>query len=877
MSESPTGPALGAFAALVLVLVGVPALLLLLVGIPVPTSDQDWLTELSPNAWLRLATVPVWLLWLHLVVCVVVEVVADRRGSGLAVPVPGGGIGTQPFARWGIDGLALLRPAATPLEARVRRPATPAVPDLAEAAPPATASTPTAGRTPAADESTPTAGRPVTYYEVRPPEGRNYETLWDIADRFLGSGSRFREIVELNRGVTQPDGSTLRGADLVRRGWILRLPEDAEGRGLRVGDGLPAVDTAADAPAPTAAEAAVPDPDEPAEETGPLGVAAGLLAAELLASLLEQRIGRTGLALPAASPDAATEAVLRRAADPEAAELLTTSLAALGVVLSEAGEVPALRRCLVDDRRLVLGFAAPVPAAPVSPWQVSDGGATWSVPREDVRRLPRVETDRSALAPVVVTLGRQSDGVLRLLDLAAAGIASVSGDDPAARDAVLSWAVEAAVRQRDGRLDVWLVGFAQLSDAVAPRALHTVDTLDGVLDRLERHADEQRAACARRQVGSVAAGRLVDPGSTDWDGALVVLSGLPDDDSLRRLRLLVERPDADVSVVVVGDCQEASERFAITADGRLWNGPLGVDVRAQRLGAVVHEQVSALFASEPGRHVPATEVDLSAVAPTVQPDASAFQAQHPYAVEVGVLGPVAVDAHGPIVEERRPLLTELVVLLALRPGGVHIDELESTLWSQPPGAAERDLVLGDASRWLGETDDGRPRLTVDDGVARLLREGVRVDLDVFAAWVAAADEPGADRVACLRSALEVVRGRPFGQLRPHGYAWLADDAADVAATTAVVLVSRRLATTCASRGDGRGARDAVLAGLAVAPAAEDLWIDALRLADSLGGRRDVQAVADEMHAALARRASTPDPSAATRAVLDELLQGRRSR
>ena len=29
------------------------------------------------------------------------------------------------------------------------------------------------------------------FYEVKPPQGRNYDTLWDIADRSLGDPFRY--------------------------------------------------------------------------------------------------------------------------------------------------------------------------------------------------------------------------------------------------------------------------------------------------------------------------------------------------------------------------------------------------------------------------------------------------------------------------------------------------------------------------------------------------------------------------------------------------------------------------------------------------------------------------------------------------------------
>ena len=56
-----------------------------------------------------------------------------------------------------------------------------------------------------------------------------YDTLWRIADRALGDGSRFPEIVDLNKGVVQAAGQSLHDADTpLQAGWVLRLPAGAK-------------------------------------------------------------------------------------------------------------------------------------------------------------------------------------------------------------------------------------------------------------------------------------------------------------------------------------------------------------------------------------------------------------------------------------------------------------------------------------------------------------------------------------------------------------------------------------------------------------------------------------------------------------------------
>ena len=61
------------------------------------------------------------------------------------------------------------------------------------------------------------------------------EQLRDIAAQFLGDGDRHAELAALNIGRRQPDGGTLDGTEQLRTGWIIALPWDAAGPGIRYG------------------------------------------------------------------------------------------------------------------------------------------------------------------------------------------------------------------------------------------------------------------------------------------------------------------------------------------------------------------------------------------------------------------------------------------------------------------------------------------------------------------------------------------------------------------------------------------------------------------------------------------------------------------
>ncbi|OHV23982.1 hypothetical protein BBK14_23665 [Parafrankia soli] len=55
-----------------------------------------------------------------------------------------------------------------------------------------------------------------------------YDTLWSLAETWLDDGLRWHEIWALNHDRVQPDGTQLTTPDLLRPGWILHLPPDAQ-------------------------------------------------------------------------------------------------------------------------------------------------------------------------------------------------------------------------------------------------------------------------------------------------------------------------------------------------------------------------------------------------------------------------------------------------------------------------------------------------------------------------------------------------------------------------------------------------------------------------------------------------------------------------
>lgn len=427
---------------------------------------------------------------------------------------------------------------------------------------------------------------PVKYYVVRPEYRGEPEFLYEIAERFLGDGERYREIFRLNKGRVQPDGGRVTNPGELDTGWILQLPKDAKGDGVVTGP-LPAVTAPPSGPAP-AGEAAVPPAgaakDSARSDGGPglglvLALAAGglLLAAAVVAALLLRRRRRAANALAArsAEADAPATSTLPRAkqgvpaqrrgkhsppsvvldrVDAAAGWTVDRALRVVATACHEAGRpLPLLYALMVNADRMALRLAAPDDRAP-APWVAADNGRTWESPLLDLQAAP---VDLAVPVPGLrlVTLGSASQTRV-LLDLGQChGLIALDGEKSAARTLALTWAAELAANS-------WSAGGRVIA---AGMGAAPPDGDGGIL-----FVDSARAALD--QVSAV-----TESAAT---AGVLFLAAPPSGRDAAVLKALIASPESGWAVVVLGAAPEARWSFTLHADGRLDTGAVGIVVHA---------------------------------------------------------------------------------------------------------------------------------------------------------------------------------------------------------------------------------------------------------------------------------------------------------
>ncbi|MGF0118781.1 LysM peptidoglycan-binding domain-containing protein [Promicromonospora sp. Marseille-Q5078] len=193
------------------------------------------------------------------------------------------------------------------------------------------------------------------------------------------------------------------------------------------------------------------------------------------------------------------------------------------------------------------------------------------------------------------------------------------------------------------------------------------------------------------------------------------------------------------------------------------------------------------------------------------------------APHVVVLGPVdLLNAGGKVEPSKRARLLEYATYLALHPGATHT-AIDDAIW--PDRRTEdnlntRNTATSKLRRWVGKTpagDDYLPPHQAGEGYA--FHPDVTSDA---AAWDALiSHDPLNAPTENLEDALQLVRGTPFHGSHRRRYAWAEPIKQQL--ISEIVDASYALARRRLMDGRWRAAEHAVVVGLSIEPAQENLW------------------------------------------------------
>ncbi|MFY9933053.1 MAG: hypothetical protein WAK82_34120, partial [Streptosporangiaceae bacterium] len=838
-----------ATAALAALTIGVPIALITVVGLPVPHSAPKlsaFTGQLDITAILQILSVVIWLAWIQLVWCVLAEIrAAVSHRESRRVPLAGA---TQSAVHRLVASALLLFTAAAALTPVVSSgPARPAHSVSAQAAPGGTSTPADLDVRPVNVQAAPNADK---VYVVKPPVGRFHESLWEIAQRHLGDGRRYREVYELNADRVQADGSKLTIASLIRPGWILLMPKDAHGLGIeamtpqmaskmgmtshpdspaggssrpgsRGAAGIWAAGPDVELPAVGGQGSSVPDngifaapaaagqssPAWPYELSSASLLAAGVLVA--LGRRRREQLWRRAFGRRIAAPEgdaAQAEKALRLGADDPAVRMLDTGLRYLSQQLATRDKTPpTVFAAHLGLQNLDL-WIAPPDQDPPRPWQAADGGQVWRLPFAAIAGLdPADGGPGRALAPYpgLVSLGTNDTGRI-LVDLEVAnGLIAVRGPRQVVQAALSALAVELVTNRWSDQMQVTLVGFGEGLNDISSERVRVVRTLDEALPDLERRAAEVRDAMAAAGIDSVLTGRSRSGDAGLWAPHYLIMGVPPTQAQAERLLALARsRYRMAAGYVIAGDVRGATWTWDLSAEGRLHAGVLGFDLEAQLLPPEQYAAMVKLFRGT----ADGADVPLAALAPDGIATAEQLVPGVAMPVEVGLLGQVWLQAPGPLEPDRLALATELVVYLAAHPDGVHPGVLTGAIWPRGVSPEVRDATVSRVHAWLGTDSAGRPNLLTDSSGRLRLGPGARVDWQVFralfvqASQAAIAPDPAAE-ADHLERALALVRGQFLDGRDASRYAWLATEDIEYEVTAAVADAAHRLSALRLAAGE----------------------------------------------------------------------------
>lgn len=268
----------------------------------------------------------------------------------------------------------------------------------------------------------------------------------------------------------------------------------------------------------------------------------------------------------------------------------------------------------------------------------------------------------------------------------------------------------------------------------------------------------------------------------------------------------------------------------------------------------IYLQVGATTKEDLQRLSPRVEEDVTeqvqADDPTLDADLAAWHSDHCEVPRVRLLGPVSVTpVNGRAATERKAYRTEVVSYLALHPNGVTKDQVQTDFDVSENRAR---TIINQARDWLGThprtqekhvPDARRGPAAQKRGVPVYELVDVLVDADLFRRLRVRGQARGAAGLEDLQSALSLVEGRPFDQLRPGGWSWLTEgERLDEVLTHGIVDTAHLLTTAALQAGDLRAARAATETARMAAPYEQIPELDLARIAEAEGDQDEAEEI-----------------------------------
>jgi hypothetical protein len=511
------------------------------------------------------------------------------------------------------------------------------------------------------------------------------------------------------------------------------------------------------------------------------------------------------------------------------------------------------------------------------PWQPTPGG--WLLPNTvPVETVGDFLPDRPCPWPLLVTIGADNRNRVVLYNLDHAGTMTITGDEVMAADFARYLAAELAVNPWSDGIRIACHGPAAHVIGMAPHRL------DAHLEEIVAIASTNTSRALHHGV-TAAVGRAGQVGDDTWTAAAIITDD--PDQVIDMAAMIAAHPQQTGTAIITLDPVQGEwvltpagrlhgHGFELTAVGLTDDEAAGcadllaahttdteppladelVDATGNLLPehrtdreANEHDTVEPVLPEPDQAYIEAAVVtaeELAVITPRVpetvaeavlerDPDLDAqvrawFSPRCPYP-RLTLLGPVAARCHGTAIT-KKAYYTEALAYLALHPHGVTGDQVAAAFGIKVERAR---TVMSTLRQWLGTNPrTGAPHIpdaknsaqAKARGVGLYLVEDLLVDADLFRRLRTRALTRGRDGIEDLETALRLVTGRPFDQLRPAGWTWLIDgDRVDHHMTCAVTDVAHILVTYHLKVGDLDAAKRAATIALRADPNSEIARLD----------------------------------------------------